>query len=282
MDTISPIAGQPTETTAVDKEANKKPLRHVSGSRWLVHHLFRYHYLPYWPRNVDRVFATVDIRTGKAIAACVFAFPVLRCNLREQVFGKLTPEQLNTSFRQLVRLMVDPEYRSGGVAVDLLTYALTQMKAPVVEAINRVWVPEAPFHKCGFIERSDKTRHYYYRLKDCRQRVDEFANPPRQEPPKQGALITSYPRIWHIQGNGKEYSQTYFQQQYEGGLMIRHQVGEDYVTRTRSAESATTLNREGVREVTDVDEKERLYDVLYGTPQPTPPKPKLIFHPGNN
>ena len=196
--------------------------RHVEASHWLVHALLQYHYLPYWPRNVDRVFATVDITTGKVVAACVFAYPVLRCGLREQVFGLLAPEALNTHFRQLVRWMVHPDHRGDGVGTALLKWACTKMQHPVLEAINRKWVPVEAFKECGFVERSDQDRHYYYRLKECRKRVDEIIDPPHQAEARQGAVLHAYPRVWCAKLQLHGQSRIVFVQPYEGSPLRTH------------------------------------------------------------
>ena len=225
------------DNDCVRVEADCKPYRQVVASRWLVHALLQYHYLPYWPRNVDQVFATVDIRTGRVIAACVFAFPVLRCHLRERVFGELPPETLNRDFRQLVRWMVHPEHRAGSVGTELLRWALTKMQQPVVEAINRSWVPVKVFKELGMIERSGGLgggggggRHYYYRLKECRKRDDEVANPPAQAEGVKGEVLHGYPRIWrpkvHLEGS----VQFVFVQPYEGSPIRTHAWQEQVYT----------------------------------------------------
>jgi hypothetical protein len=160
-----------------------REFRHVEAAPQLVRHLLKYHYLPYWPSNVDRVFATIDCRTGQIVAACVYAFPVLRCLLRESVFGRLTPEVLNRDFRQLVRWMVMPSFRTLGVGTALLRWSLSRVPQPVVEAINRSWVPDQPFRDVGMIARTDGKRHYYFRLKTVRCRDDEVALPPEGSAP---------------------------------------------------------------------------------------------------
>ena len=203
-------------------EAGEKPFRHVVASRWLVHHLLQYHYLPYWPRNVDQVFATVDIRTGKVVAACVFAYPVLRSHLREQVFGVLPPDTLNRDFRQLVRWMVHPDHRKEGVGTDLLRWAMTKMESPVIEAINRSWVPVKAFEELGMIERSDGERHYYYRLKECRKRVDEFKHPPVQSELTGGKALHAYPRLWVMKDRQRGQAEIIFCQPYHGAPLRSH------------------------------------------------------------
>ena len=35
-------------------EAGEKPFRHVVASRWVVHHLLQFHYLPFGPRNANQ------------------------------------------------------------------------------------------------------------------------------------------------------------------------------------------------------------------------------------
>ena len=218
------------DTDCVRVEADCRPYRHVVASRWLVHALLQYHYLPYWPRNVDQVFATVDIRTGRVIAACVFAYPVLRCHLRERVFGELPPETLNRDFRQLVRWMVHPEHRAGQVGTDLLRWALTKMQVPVVEAINRSWVPVKVFKELGMIERSDGERHYYYRLKECRKREDEIAHPPAQGEPQQSPVVHRYPRIWCPNTQIEGQPRMVFAQPYEGSPIRTHFWHRDMYT----------------------------------------------------
>ena len=163
-----PGCGEP-EADAVKAEIKKNKLRHARASRWVVHHLMQYHYLPYWPNNVSDVFCTVDIERNMVVAACVFAYPALRSGLRETVFGHLSADTLNRDFRTLVRWMVHPEYRNGSVGTDLLKWSFTHMEQPVIEATNRSWVPIAAFQRVGMVERSDGNRHYYYRLKDVQQ-----------------------------------------------------------------------------------------------------------------
>jgi hypothetical protein len=204
------------------KEAADAPYRNVETSRWAVHHLLKYHYLPYWPRNVDRVFATVDIRTGQVIAACVFAFPCLRSHLREQVFGEVSPETLNRDFRQLVRWMVHPDHRKSGIGTELLRWSMRNIPQPIVEAMNRSWVPVKVFQELGMIERSDEDRHYYYRLKECRKRVDETKDVPAQVEPRQGEVLHTYPRLWVQKVRLAGTAEFVIQQPYEGAVLRTH------------------------------------------------------------
>lgn len=256
----------PGSSEGVKAEANDKPYRHVVASRWLVHSLLQYHYLPYWPRNVDQVFATVDIRTGKVIAACVFAFPVLRCHLREQVFGELSPETLNRDFRQLVRWMVHPDHRAESVGSELLRWALTKVPAPVVEAINRSWVPVKVFKELGMIERSDGDRHYYYRLKECRKREDEIANPPAQAQPVKGEVMHEYPRMWwpklHLEGQPRFV----FVQPYEGSPIRTHAWhGQSYTVLYDPQVSLEKLAKsDAMEEVHDPEKRSGLLNRIAG------------------
>lgn len=256
--------------TVGDKDAKKNPYRHVCATRWMVHHLLRYHYLPYWPPNVDKVFATVDIRTGKVVAACVYAYPVLRCNLRESVFGKLTPETLNRDFRQLVRLMVDPDHRFAGVARQLLRWSFTKIEQPVVEAINRSWVPTQIFIDEKMIERVDKDRHYYYRLKSARSRVDEIANPPAGIPVPAALKDSGFPRLWirHETIPGQE--QVVYQA-YDRADPIFYTWGKKSLVITREkarADDGSFDEAPAFRMVTD--EAERL-QLLIQIDRPVPP-----------
>jgi hypothetical protein len=225
-------------------EAGTKPFRHVVASRWLVHSLLQYHYLPYWPRNVDQVFATVDIRSGKIVAACVFAYPVLRSHLREQVFGILPPEMLNRDFRQLVRWMVHPEYRQEKLGTDLLRWSISKMEQPVIEAINRSWVPVKAFEELGMVERSDGERHYYYRLKECRKRVDEIRHPPSQSEYTEGKPLHVYPRLWVLKDHQRGQAELVFCQPYQGAPLRSHAWHRmAYLVSDESAYTAETMEK---------------------------------------
>jgi hypothetical protein len=254
------------DTDGVRVEADGRPYRHVVASRWLVHALLQYHYLPYWPRNVDQVFATVDIRTGRVVAACVFAYPVLRCFLREQVFGQLSPDTLNRDFRQLVRWMVHPDHRAEKVGTELLRWALTKMEQPVVEAINRSWVPVKAFQELGMIERSDGERHYYYRLKECRKREDEIAHPPTQTQAAQGEVLHAYPRVWrpklHLEGS----AQFVFVQPYEGSPLRTHAWhGQSYTVLYDPQITLEKLEKsDAMQEVHDPDKRTGLLNRIAG------------------
>lgn len=236
----------PPEDVAIEPKPTGEPkggrYRHIEASRWAVHHLLRYHYLSYWPINVDRVFATIDITTGTIVAACVFAYPVLRCELREQVFGKLSPETLNRDFRQLVRWMVHPDHRNAKVGHNLLKWSLSKMTQPVVEAINRSWVPTEGFKEVGMIERGDGKRHYYYRLKNVRSRVDEVSNPPAQEPPPTVVNDATHPRVWTLRLQHPDASLIAYTQHYAGARIVAHRVTkETYTAEILSDETPDTL-----------------------------------------
>jgi hypothetical protein len=254
-----PGCGEP-QADAARAEADKNPLRHVRASRWIVHPLLQYHYLPYWPRNVSQVFATVDIKRNMVVAACVYAYPVLRSHLREGVFGRLTPITLNRDFRQLVRWMVHPDYRNSSVGSDLLQWSFSQVEQPVVEAINRSWVPIDAFLRLGMIERSDGDKHYYYRLKECRKRVDEIKDAPVQAESPEGAILHTYPRIWTPRVQLVDAAFIALIQPYAGALIRTHHW--DATSYTAFYDGTTTLqsveDSAGLVEITDATKREAI------------------------
>jgi hypothetical protein len=224
-------AGDPaTAEPSVQARHEPSPYRFVRASQWLVQGLLKYHYLPYWPVNTSDVFAAVHVPTCQVVAATVFAYPVLRCGLRESVFGKLPPEAINQHFRQLVRWVVHPDHRTQGVGHKLLKWSFTRMDVPVVEAINRKWVPSEVFDDCGMIHREDNARHYYYRLKECRKRVDETLAVPVQPEPLEEGMCHKYPRVWEpdaLRKAAMQGNRIYHVQAYAGALISTHYVKGD-------------------------------------------------------
>jgi hypothetical protein len=239
------------------------PYRFLRASQWLVHGLLKYHYLPYWPVNVSDTFAAVHVPTCQVVAAVVFAYPVLRCGSREQVFGKLPPETINAHFRQLVRWMVHPEHRGSGTGKRLLKWSIAQLDVPVIEAINRKWVPTELFDDCGMIHRADDKRHYYYRLKECRKRVDETLAVPPQPEPLEEAMCHKYPRVWElddIRRSAMPGARMYHVQAYAGALISTHYVkGDSYTAFYHEGVTLAVLEGgKGWVEITDDAERAKL------------------------
>lgn len=135
------------------------------GSRPDLIPLLKFHYLPHLPATTKAVFRAVDKHTGKLIAVCSLGYPTLRSSLRETVFGRLYPSEINLTFTQLQRLIVHPRHAHKGLARRLLTLAIRSTKTRVVEATNRNTVPAALFLRCGMTQVKGPTHNYYYKAR---------------------------------------------------------------------------------------------------------------------
>lgn len=149
---------------------NIPPLHLVAGSVTDYHALAAYHYRADRPASFQRIYALRYDRPGPAkrlpgkadeqqtAAVLVLSHPVLACRLREQALGrryakiacrKQRAMLINNEVRTISRVIVHPQWRGLGLAVQLVRYALDHAETPVTEALAAMGHIHPFFQKAG-------------------------------------------------------------------------------------------------------------------------------------